>query len=81
MTIWYVIKSGGNVFKFKTLIKAHKEAKKKSEREHVTQFIINNNKFKKFNLLNNKDHSSIRLTLDEPEDLNVIKKAPFIERS
>jgi glutamate-1-semialdehyde aminotransferase/spore coat polysaccharide biosynthesis protein SpsF (cytidylyltransferase family) len=62
------------IFKFETLTKAHKEAKKKSEREHVTQFIINNNKFKKFNLLNNKDHSLIRLTVDEPEDLNVIKR-------
>jgi len=62
------------IFRFSTLKKAYKEATKECDREHVTQFIINNSKFKKFNLLNNKDYSSIRLTIDEPEDLSVIKK-------
>lgn len=61
------------IFKFNTLKKAYKEATKEYDREHVTQFIINNSKFKKFNLLNDKDYSSIRLTIDEPEDLSVIK--------
>lgn len=51
-----------------------KKVKKNFEREHVTPFIINNKKFKKFNLQNYKDLSSIRLTLDEKEDLILIEK-------
>lgn len=52
-------------------------AKKSVEREHVTPFIINNKKFRKFNLKNSIDCSSLRLTLDEKEDFilisNIIK--------
>jgi glutamate-1-semialdehyde aminotransferase/spore coat polysaccharide biosynthesis protein SpsF (cytidylyltransferase family) len=62
------------IFKFSALKKAFKESIKFSEREHVTPFIINNKKFKKFNLQNYKDYSSIRLTLDEKEDLILIEK-------
>ena len=35
--------------------------------------MLKNKNFKKFNLSNNKDYSSIRLTVDEPEDFKVIK--------
>ena len=62
------------VFKFSALKEAFKKSKKPLEREHVTPFIKNSVKFKKFNLLNFKDHSSIRLTLDEKEDFIVIEK-------
>ena len=62
------------VFKFSVLKEAFKKSKKLLEREHVTPFIKNNIKFRKFNLLNFKDHSSIRLTLDEKEDFTVIEK-------
>jgi len=62
------------IFKFSALKKAFEESKKNFEREHVTPFIINNKKFKKFNLQNYKDLSSIRLTLDEKEDLILIEK-------
>jgi glutamate-1-semialdehyde 2,1-aminomutase len=65
------------VFKFSVLKEAYMNAKKSVEREHVTPFIINNKKFRKFNLKNSIDCSSLRLTLDEKEDFilisNIIK--------
>jgi glutamate-1-semialdehyde aminotransferase/spore coat polysaccharide biosynthesis protein SpsF (cytidylyltransferase family) len=62
------------VFKFSVLKEAYINAKKSAEREHVTPFIINNKKFKKFNLKNSIDYSSLRLTLDEKKDLILIEK-------
>ena len=62
------------VFKFSALKEAFKKSKKPLEREHVTPFIRINSKFKKFNLVNFTDYSSIRLTLDEKEDFIVIEK-------
>jgi len=62
------------IFKFSVLKEAYTKAKLVSEREHVTPFIINNKKFKKFNLQNFEDNSSLRLTLDEKEDFILIKK-------
>jgi glutamate-1-semialdehyde aminotransferase/spore coat polysaccharide biosynthesis protein SpsF (cytidylyltransferase family) len=62
------------IFKFSVLKKAYLNAKKKIDKEHVTPFIINNKQFKKFNLRNFKDYSSIRLTLDEQEDLVLIEQ-------
>ena len=44
-----------------------------SDREHVTPFIRNGN-FKKLNLKNFHDTSDLRLTLDEPEDLKLLRK-------
>jgi len=62
------------VFKFGALKQAHIKAKLSIEREHVTPFIINNKKFKKFNLKNPIDYSLLRLTLDEKEDFILIAK-------
>jgi glutamate-1-semialdehyde 2,1-aminomutase len=62
------------VFKFKALKEAYIKARQPIEREHVTPFIINNKKFKKFNLKNSIDYSSLRLTLDEKEDFILIEK-------
>ena len=66
------------IFKFNLLKKAYFNAKTNHEKEHVTPYIVNNNKFKKFNLLNSYDASDVRLTLDEEIDFtlieNVIKK-------
>ena len=62
------------VFKFSALKEAHINTRQSSEREHVTPFIINNKKFKKFNLKNHKDYSFLRLTLDEKEDFTLIEK-------
>jgi glutamate-1-semialdehyde aminotransferase/spore coat polysaccharide biosynthesis protein SpsF (cytidylyltransferase family) len=62
------------VFSFNALESAYKKAISKVDKEHVTQFIINNKKFKKIYLKNNKNYSLLRLTLDEPIDLILIKK-------
>ena len=62
------------VFKFSVLKEAYINAKKSTDREHVTPFIINNKKFKKFNLKNSIDYSTLRLTLDEKKDLILIEK-------
>jgi glutamate-1-semialdehyde 2,1-aminomutase len=62
------------VFKFSALKEAYIKASHPNEREHVTPFIINNIKFKKFNLKNSIDYSSLRLTLDEKQDFILIEK-------
>ncbi len=62
------------VFKFRALKEAYIKATQSIEREHVTPFIINNKKFKKFNLKNSIDYSSLRLTLDVKEDFILIEK-------
>ena len=62
------------IFKFSALKESYLKAKTIFEREHVTPYIINNKKFKKFNLKNTKDYSFLRLTLDEKEDFILIEK-------
>ena len=62
------------IFTFDALEKSFKEAKSVFDKEHVTSFIRNNHCFNKFNLSNHQDLSSIRLTVDEKEDFQVIKK-------
>ena len=68
------------VFKFSALEKAWREAKLKSEREHVTSYIRNNsilNKESKFLILNFpslKNYSNIRMTVDEHKDFELIEE-------
>jgi len=62
------------VFKFSALQYAFFKSKDPLEREHVTPFIVNHKKFTKFNLKYFKNISSLRLTLDEKEDLFVLEK-------
>ena len=46
-----------------------------SDREHVTPYIYNNHeKFKIFNLDNDKDLSYMRYTIDRPKDLELVQK-------
>lgn len=67
------------VFKFSALKIAWENAKLSSEREHVTPYIRNNadgkgaNLFKMVNFSCEKDYSTIRMTVDEPEDFSVIE--------
>lgn len=62
------------VFSFKALKTAWKNAKLKSEREHVTPYIRNNmNIFKLTNFEYKEDLSKKRWTLDNPEDYEFIK--------
>jgi len=68
------------VFKFSVLELAWKEAKLKSEREHVTPYIVNRTKFRGEGLFNSVnfpcafDFSKIRMTVDEPKDFDLITK-------
>lgn len=68
------------VFRFSALEKAYKEADMKSEREHVTPYIWKNSSFKggdKFtsdNYYNTEDLSAERITVDTPEDFELVRK-------
>lgn len=68
------------VFKFSVLVQALKEAKLKSELEHVTPYIWKNSSFKGGTLFKSDcvmchdDYSKIRLTVDTIEDFLVIEK-------
>lgn len=61
------------VFTKNALIESAQSAKLASEREHVTQYIRKNDKFKKGNLAARGDYSKYRLTVDNQEDFEVIK--------
>jgi spore coat polysaccharide biosynthesis protein SpsF len=62
------------IFSFKALTMANKNATDPFEREHVTQhFYRNPTKFKQKNLLSPIDNSQLRWTLDTPEDLAMAK--------
>ncbi|AFS47875.1 Cytidylyltransferase,Aminotransferase class-III [alpha proteobacterium HIMB5] len=62
------------VFTFKSLFLAWKASRKnKNLREHVTTHIRKNPSLKKTNLEYVSDYSFLRLTLDDPNDLNVIR--------
>ena len=63
------------IFSFKTLENAARNAKMKSEREHVTPYIKNHyKKFRLYSYRNRQDFSSYRWTVDEKEDLMFIRK-------
>ena len=61
------------VFKFSALEKSFFEANEPFEREHVTTYIRKSGKFSNLCIKHNKDLSNIRLTIDEKEDLLVLK--------
>lgn len=62
------------IFSFEALEDAWKNARKPSEREHVTPYIKNTEKFKKLNVRNPKDLSDLRWTVDRIEDLKLVKQ-------
>jgi spore coat polysaccharide biosynthesis protein SpsF len=63
------------VFSFQSLEKAWKNAKKPSEREHVTPFILNpKNKFILKNIEYQEDISYLRYTIDRMDDLKLVKE-------
>lgn len=62
------------VFTFNALEKAWKNAKKPSEREHVTQYILNNPSLFTINSIENSENlSNIRLTVDHIIDFDLVK--------
>lgn len=63
------------IFSFSTLEKLLKKSKLKSEKEHVTSYILNHKKeFKIYNYENKINLSHIRLTVDEKQDIKLIRK-------
>jgi len=63
-----------DMFSFRALEAAHKNACLQSEREHVTPYFHSNPAlFKKSILANTTDDSAYRFTVDEPEDFEVVK--------
>ena len=60
------------VFSFKALEDAWKNAKDKSLREHVTLFLRQNQKFSKTNFVNETDLSKERWTVDDIDDLQLV---------
>ena len=62
------------VFSFEALEIAWKEAKKSYDREHVTPYLYNNQKFKILNITNEKNLSHLRWTVDYKEDLELIQE-------
>lgn len=63
------------VFSFDVLKKAQENAKKLSEREHVTTYIRDpQNKFRLVNVENHENISKIRYTVDRIEDLEIVKE-------
>ena len=67
------------VFNFESLEVAFQNANEDLDKEHVTTYLrnkislIKNRKYKKYNVENQKDLSSLRWTLDNQDDLNKIK--------
>jgi spore coat polysaccharide biosynthesis protein SpsF len=60
------------IFTREALVRTAKEAKLPSEREHVTLRIRNECEYTKGHIQNPTDYSSYRLTVDNPEDLEVV---------
>ncbi|MCX8175492.1 MAG: glycosyltransferase family protein [Candidatus Micrarchaeota archaeon] len=62
------------IFTFAALEEAHKNVHYWFERKHVTPYILEQaGKFKIRNFASKKDYSQLRLTVDYPEDFEVIK--------
>ncbi len=62
------------VFSFRALEAAWKDAKRSDQREHVTPFIRESKHFRHVNVAHSEDHSAERWTVDDPEDLELVRK-------
>ena len=62
------------IFKFSALEESFFNSKSLYEKEHVTPFIKRNKHFLKYNVTNKINLKDIRLTIDYPEDLIVLRK-------
>ncbi len=61
------------VMTFNALRQAHRLATDPFDREHVTPFLRKSDLFNRDSVVGTEDHSNLRWTVDEPEDLKVIK--------
>jgi glutamate-1-semialdehyde 2,1-aminomutase len=62
------------IFSFKALKKAWEEATDPFEREHVTPYLRKPGKFKTATIMNDKDLSALRWTVDEWVDFQVVER-------
>ena len=62
-----------SVMKFSSLERANSEAISEFDKEHVTSYIRNSKHFSKLSIKHSNDLSKLRWTVDEIDDLNVIK--------
>lgn len=62
------------VFSYDALRNAWSKATTPYEREHVTPFLRQSSEVSRLNVANDQDHSGERWTVDEPHDLEVIRK-------
>jgi spore coat polysaccharide biosynthesis protein SpsF (cytidylyltransferase family) len=63
------------VFSFAALEKAWQQASLLSQREHVTRYIVENpERFRLINVSAPEDHSALRWTVDEPQDLEFVRR-------
>lgn len=60
------------VFSFRALERAAREATERAHREHVTPYLRESGKFSTFNVAGEPDFSGERWTVDEPEDMDVV---------
>jgi len=61
------------IMKFSVLEEAWQKAKLMSQREHVTQYIIHNDRYSKSSIENDVDYGNERWTLDTDNDYSFIK--------
>jgi spore coat polysaccharide biosynthesis protein SpsF len=61
------------VFSFKALEKAYNEVKDKHFREHVTFQFWQTDEYKSIQYIGDKDYSKYRITVDYPEDFEVVE--------
>lgn len=74
------------VFTSDALYRAESRAELAEDREHVTPYFRHSGEFRCLSIRSDRDHSHLRLTVDEPVDLDVVRKvfayfAPSIDFS
>ena len=74
LTRTFPIGTDVEVFSFSALKRTCESAQLPSEREHVTPYLRNERNFKIINVQNDKNISSLRLTVDRIEDFELIKQ-------
>ena len=62
------------VFSYPALERAWREAQTSYDREHVTPYLKASDKFRVGNVAHSEDCSALRWTVDEPEDLDVVRR-------
>jgi len=63
------------IFSFDVLERLHRLSNKRYQREHVCTYLVEHpDQFRMANVTNNTDLSKLRLTVDEPEDFELVRR-------